>query len=88
MRPLSSAQAVPTPTLSGRWPRHTIHGSVGIGTIGVPHGNGRRPMEPVVCMKCGALVSPQDIGKHMNFHFDLEKELRDLEDDVRRDKGQ
>lgn len=45
-------------------------------------------MEPVVCMKCGALVSPQDIGKHMNFHFDLEKELRDLEDDVRRDKGQ
>ena len=44
-------------------------------------------MEPVVCMKCGALVNPQDIGKHMNFHFDLEKKLRDLEDDVRRDRG-
>jgi hypothetical protein len=45
-------------------------------------------MEPVVCMKCAALVNPQNIGKHMNFHSDLEKELRDLEDDVRSDQGQ
>ena len=56
-------------------------------TVDVPGENGRR-MEPVACVKCGALVSPQDMGSHTNFHFDLERKLIHLEENVRRAQHQ